>query len=237
MNGGGFQYEGSELDLFADAARWKRYYARALEPYIGASVLEVGAGIGGTTPMLCHASVRRWVCLEPDASLAARIEAKIRNGALPDCCVLRVGSLADVREGERFDTILYIDVLEHIERDREETARAASLLNPGGYLVVLAPAHVWLWSPFDAAVGHCRRYTRASLLALAPPGLRTVRAAYLDAVGLVASLGNRLVLRSAVPTRAQIGVWDRWMVPLSRWVDPLLGYAVGKTIVVAWQRP
>ena len=219
-----FHYEGSELDLFADAVRWKRYYARSLAPFLGSAVLEVGAGIGGTTQILCRGSHRRWVCLEPDASLAARLELRIQSGTLPACCESRVGALSDLREQAQFDTVLYIDVLEHIERDRDELARAALQLRPGGYLVVLAPAHAWLWSPFDAAVGHHRRYTRASLRALSPAGTRIARTRYLDAVGLLASLGNRLVLRSATPTRAQILVWDRWMVPLSRWVDPLIGY-------------
>ena len=109
-------------------------------------------------------------------------------------------------------------------------------MNPGGYLIVLAPAHAWLWSPFDAAVGHCRRYTRASLLALGPAGARVVRVRHLDTVALFASLANRVLLRRPLPTAAQIRVWDRGMVPLSRLVDPLFGYPTGKTIVVVWQR-
>jgi len=236
MSHAAFRYEGSELDLFADAVRWKRYYSRSLAPFLGPAVLEVGAGIGGTTQILCPGSQQRWVCLEPDASLAARLEQRIRSGALPACCEAKIGTLAELPRDERFDTLLYIDVLEHIADDRDELARAAARLNPRGHLVVLAPAHPWLWSPFDAAVGHHRRYTRASLLALSPAGMSVASTRYLDAVGLLASLGNRLVLRSAMPTAGQILVWDRWMVPLSRWVDPLTGYQLGKTVVVAWQR-
>jgi 2-polyprenyl-3-methyl-5-hydroxy-6-metoxy-1,4-benzoquinol methylase len=236
MTAAGFSYEGSELALFADAVRWKRYYARSLSPFLGPAVLEVGAGIGGTTEILCSRPHLRWVCVEPDAALAAELEARIQGGALPPFCECRVGTLSSIREDERFDTVLYIDVLEHIERDRDELARALLRLNPGGHLIVLAPAHAWLWSPFDAAVGHCRRYTRASLLALGPAGARAVRVRHLDAVGLFASLANRLLLRSALPTAAQIRLWDRGMVPLSRVVDPLFGYRVGKTIVVVWQR-
>jgi hypothetical protein len=66
--------------------------------------------------------------------------------------------------------------------------------------------------------------------------MRAVRARYLDAVGLLASLANRLVLRSALPTASQIRAWDRFMVPMSRIVDPLLGYLAGKTVVAVWQR-
>ena len=232
----GLRYQGSELALFADAIRWKRYYAQSMRPFLGPDVLEVGAGIGGTTQVLCAGTQRRWLCLEPDAVLVARIDERRRAGELPACCESRVGTLSAVARTERFDTVLYVDVLEHIEDDRGELAQAALLLNPGGHLIVLAPAHTWLWSPFDVAVGHHRRYTRASLLALGPGGTRVVSARYLDAVGLLASLGNRLVLRSELPTAAQIRAWDRFMIPLSRIVDPLLGYAAGKTVVAVWQR-
>lgn len=237
MSEAAFRYEGSELELFADAIRWKRYYGQALRPYLGPTVLEVGAGLGATTEVLAGGGHRRWVCLEPDTELAGGLDERLRAGTLPAFCERRIGTLTSLANDERFDSVLYIDVLEHIDDDRDELARAVRHLSPGGHLVVLAPAHRWLTSPFDAAVGHRRRYTRATLIDLGPPGTRVVLARYLDSVGLLASLGNRLVLRRGMPTAAQIRVWDRWMVPLSRWVDPVLGYAVGKTVVVVRERP
>ena len=231
-----FRYEGSELSLFAEASHWKRYFARSLRPFMGASVLEVGAGIGGTTRALCGRGHRRWLCLEPDEALADQLHERIRIGKLPAFCERRVGTLSNLPVSERFDTITYIDVLEHIERDREELERATEYLNPGGYLVVLAPAHQWLFSPFDAAVGHFRRYSRRSLLGLGPSGTRVVRARYLDSVGLLASLANRVILRNALPTAGQIRVWDGYMVPCSRFLDSIFRYNFGKTVIVVWQR-
>lgn len=236
MSDAAFRYEGSELALFAEASHWKQYYARSLRPFFGPAVLEVGAGIGGTTQVLCAGEHRRWVCLEPDADLAAQLHGRIRAGELPPFCESRVGTLENLPGGERFDAVLYIDVLEHVQRDREELARAVEHLNPGGHLVMLAPAHQWLWSPFDPAVGHHRRYSRASLLALGPPGTRVVLERYLDSVGLLASLANRVLLRKALPTARQIRVWDDWMVPCSRILDPVFGYSMGKTVVVVRQR-
>jgi len=231
-----FRYEGSELALFAAADHWKRYYSSLLQPFIGPSVLEVGAGIGGTTQILCTSKHRRWMCLEPDKVLAHEIHEYIRFGKLPSCCEVRIGTLNSVPRNERFDTICYIDVLEHIEHDREEVALANQYLNSGGHLVILAPAHQWLFSPFDAAVGHFRRYSRKSLLSLRPVGMQPVLARYIDSIGLFASLANRLVLRNAIPTRGQINIWDSYMVPCSRLLDPVWGYNFGKTIVVVWER-
>jgi len=231
-----YVYVGSELDLFAAATTWKGYVRRQVAPYLGREVLEVGAGHGGTTQALCHGGHDRWVCLEPDADLAGRAARAVAAGELPACCEVIQGTLADLPVGAVFDTLLYMDVLEHIEDDRAETERAVAWLRPHGYLVVLAPAHPWLFTPFDTAIGHYRRYTKRTLRAVIPADLELVRLAYLDAVGLFASLSNRLVLRSAMPTPRQIAVWDRLMVPLSRLTDPLLGHVVGKSVLGVWRK-
>lgn len=231
-----YTYEGSELDLFADARVWKSNLQRQLDPFLGPEVLEVGAGFGGTTRFLCKGNHQRWVCLEPDDALASRLAASIADGSLPSCCQVSVGTTADLSD-DSFDTILYIDVVEHIEHDAEELARAAALLRPGGHLAVLSPAHQWLYTPFDQAIGHFRRYSKRSLAALSPPGLDRVRLRYLDTAGLLASLGNRLVLNSAMPSPKQIAFWDRYLVRASRVLDPLLNYQLGKSVLGVWKRP
>jgi SAM-dependent methyltransferase len=231
-----FTYIGSELELFATATVWKSYLRQRLSPYLGADVLEVGAGLGGTARFLCRGDHNRWVCLEPDPALAGQVEQTIREGGLPPCCSTVVGTLDQLRSAPPFDTIVYIDVLEHIEDDRGELARAALLLEPGGHVIVLAPAHNWLYTPFDKVIGHYRRYSRPALRALTPRALKLVRMDYLDSVGLLASLANRLVLRQSMPTRRQIVVWDKGMVPLSRLLDPILGHNVGKSVLGIWKQ-
>ena len=231
-----FAYVGGELDLFAAATRWKSYFRSHLQPYLGSEVLEVGAGLGGTTRLLCRGRERRWVCLEPDAALAERLAQSIRAGEVPASCEVMVGTLEQIALRDDFDTLLYIDVLEHIPDDRAELARAAECLRPGGHVIALSPAHQWLYTPFDQAIGHCRRYTKKTLQALTPEELEIVRLIYLDSVGLLASLGNRLVLKSAMPTARQIAVWDRFLVRLSRVVDPILAYSVGKSVVGVWRK-
>ncbi len=229
-------YGDSQLDVFALASNWKAYFRRLLEGYIGREVLEVGAGIGETTKVLCRGERARWVCLEPDPEQAERIRALAREGQLPGCCEVAAGTVAELAGRGEFDTVLYIDVLEHIEGDREEAATAARLLRPGGHLVVLSPAHPGLYTEFDAAVGHHRRYTKESLAAVAPPGLRLRELFYVDSVGAIASAGNRYLLRSGRPSSRQVLFWDRVLIPLSRVFDPVFGYRVGKSIIGVWQK-
>jgi SAM-dependent methyltransferase len=232
-----FAYVGTELDVFALADNWKAYYGSFLRPFLSGEVLEVGAGLGATTRVLCDGSARRWTCLEPDPKLAAEVAARVADGTLPPCCRAVAGDVASLPASDLYDAILYVDVLEHIVDDCAELAAAARHLREGGRLAVLAPAHAWLYTPFDAAIGHHRRYTKATLAAAAPPSLVRERLDYLDAAGLFLSLGNRLLLRSAHPTAAQILFWDRRVIPVSRVLDRLLARRAGKSVLGIWRRP
>ncbi len=229
-----FAYVGSELDLFAGATTWKSYVRSHLRPHLSGDILEVGAGLGAATATFNDGTQRRWVCLEPDRALANRIKLSITAKLMN--CELVVGTLLDLKPEEQFDGILYMDVLEHIEADADELARAATHLKPNGSLVILAPALAWLFTPFDAAIGHYRRYTKSSLRSIAPRGLSEKKCIYLDSVGLLASLANKLFLRSPTPSKAQIRFWDRSMVPISTVADRALGYAIGRSILVIWQK-
>jgi SAM-dependent methyltransferase len=230
-----FTYSGSELELFADATNWKAYSARHLSPYITGRVLEVGAGIGSNIRRLANCNVRDWLALEPDQKLSGEISKGLEQGILPPNCRLLAGTIDAVPPNEQFETILYVDVLEHIEDDRAEVARAAGLLAPGGRIIVLAPAHQFLYCPFDRSIGHFRRYNLTALRRLTPPGCQIVTAFMLDSVGFFASLANRLILRSAMPTKAQIATWDRAIIPISRLLDPMTGFRFGKSVIIIWQ--
>jgi Methyltransferase domain len=229
------QYVGKELDIFAQAENWKRYWSAKIRPYVRGDVLEVGAGLGANTPFLKSDAVSSWTCLEPDRDLVKRLARTFSvTPPLADCQV-ETGTITSL-SARRFDTILYIDVLEHIENDREELTHASSLLRDGGTIVVLSPAHQWLYSPFDRAIGHFRRYTRCSLCKCSPSDCTTEKVIYLDSIGIAASAVNRLFLRNSMPTFKQVIFWDRRLVPLSTWTDQLTMYSIGKSILGIWRK-
>lgn len=232
-----FKYVGSELDLFAEVWNWKSYWSQQIRPFLTGDVLEVGAGIGSNTELLLDSGgAGRWVCLEPDPQLVARLEQKLRSTKSHRTYEAVCGTLQTLNS-QQFDTIIYIDVLEHIEKDREELNAAASHLRPGGRLIVLSPSHQRLFTPFDAAIGHFRRYNRPMLRAISPASLRLERIRYLDCVGMLASTANLLFLRQSMPTKTQLRFWDGWLVPVSRVVDRLFLYSVGKSIIAIWRKP
>lgn len=230
------EYCGEELHLFAAVRKWKRYWSQAIREYVSGDVLEVGAGTGSNTEFLDSGGAGRWVCLEPDPRLLAQIRQKL-DPAASRIYETVCGTLRNIDRASQFDSIVYIDVLEHIEDDRGELKLAAAHLRPGGRVIVLSPAHQWLFTPFDAAIGHFRRYNRSMLRSIGPPEMRVERLMYLDSAGMLASAANRLLLRQSMPTEAQLQFWDRHIIPVSRVLDVLLRNSLGKSIVGVWRRP
>jgi 2-polyprenyl-3-methyl-5-hydroxy-6-metoxy-1,4-benzoquinol methylase len=172
--------------------------------------------------------------MEPDASLCEHYHHRQAGGKIPSSCELMQGTLELLTRNEAFDAILYIDVLEHIEDDKAEFERAYHHLKANGHLLVLCPAHNFLYSPFDKALGHFRRYDKRMFRELSVR--RPYKLEYLDSVGMLASLANKLLLKQSYPNAKQIKLWDRVFVRLSRFMDPLTFRFIGKSILGVWRK-
>lgn len=230
------KYPGKELSLFQHAHNWKGYFAARINPFIGANVLEVGAGIGANTSLLNIDPAKQWSLLEPDQEMAEILREKLRNNTLPSNCKLIGNTTSELLQQEEFDTIIYIDVLEHIQNDEAEIRTAASLLKPGGNLIVLSPAFPKLYSPFDKAIGHYRRYTKKQIDTILPASFRKLSLQYLDSLGFFASLSNRFILKQEYPSQKQVDFWDSYIVPVSRILDKIIIYSFGKAILGIWKK-
>jgi cyclopropane fatty-acyl-phospholipid synthase-like methyltransferase len=229
-----FTYQGDELELFQHAKNWKQYFAKQIKPHIKGKVLEVGAGIGATTLLLNDEQVPEWVLLEPDESMAKLLSIKIIANELPSNCELKSGTINSLNSS--FDTIIYIDVIEHIAADSDELKKAVALLNDGGKIIILSPAFQFLFSPFDKAIGHYRRYNKKMLQQITPDELTMKSSRYYDTIGFFASVVNKLFLRQKYPTMKQVLFWDRWMVPVSKVTDKLCFHTFGKSIIGIWEK-
>lgn len=228
------KYIGNELELFANAKNWKSYWSDLVAPYLGKHVMEVGAGLGGSTRLLIPKAkdLQKWIALEPDAALASQIPTNLTNNVFEtEKLEISEHFLKDYQPNKQFDSILYIDVIEHIERDKEEVHLAVERLEQDGYLIILVPAHNFLYSPFDKAIGHYRRYNKKMLKEVLPSNLEIVHLKYLDGLGLFLSAGNRMIAKQQYPTLKQILFWDKAIVPISRILDKLLFYRFGKSLL------
>lgn len=227
-----YNYVGNELDVFSQAQNWKRYWSSRMQEHLLGDLLEVGAGLGANLGYLVKPRVRSVTALEPDERLAVRIPPSVNGLTVQKSC----GFLVSAPLSGDFDTIVYIDVLEHIADDRAEVGTAWRRLRSKGRLIFLCPAFEALWSPFDDAVGHERRYTLAMARDLLPSDGRIEELRYLDSTGAFASLMNRFCLRKDAPSAANVALWDRWLVPVSRCSDLLFCRLFGKSVLAIFQK-
>ena len=194
-----FHYTGNELDVLAEAANYRHWILEKIEPYLGTTIAEVGAGTGSVTKDLLRPGVQRVFAFEPSRNLFPLLTREIGI----DERVLAINDgLKPEHVTDRVDSVVYINVLEHIEDDGDELSRAYAALRPNGHLAIFCPAFMWLYSEFDRHVGHFRRYTKASLIRLVEErGFRIVK------VAILRCGGNRAVvcqLRAAqAPANAQ----------------------------------
>ncbi|HVG14671.1 MAG TPA: class I SAM-dependent methyltransferase [Chitinophagaceae bacterium] len=232
-----YRYEGQELHLFEVATKWKRYLASSLKPHIEGKVLEVGAGIGETTLYLQNNAVKEWTCLEPDRKLLDILQNKIKTRKLPSYCTAQQGTIESLPPGSSFDTIIYIDVLEHIENDKREIEGATPFLKNGGSLIILAPANPVLYNPFDKAIGHHRRYSKKTLRMIVPSlNFKEIRLHYLDVASTLLLLLNRFFIKKKYPTRNDIWIWQTFFLPVSKILDGMFSGITGKSIVGIWRK-
>ncbi|HLL43351.1 MAG TPA: methyltransferase domain-containing protein [Segetibacter sp.] len=227
------KYIGNELEIFSHAKNWKNYWSGKVLPYLGENVLEVGAGMGSNTRnFINNKNIKKWVSIEPDLELSRKIESNLKNEKGFNKLEVIPSFLTNYQTNIKFDSVMYIDVIEHIEKDKDELITAISYLKEGGYLIVLVPAYNFLYNDFDKAIGHYRRYSRKLLRNTIPAGLKVISHYNLDSLGLLASVTNKLFLKQSYPTINQIKFWDSFIVSLSRVIDPLLFYKVGKSNLI-----
>jgi SAM-dependent methyltransferase len=231
-----YNYHGQELAFFEKAVNWKTYFSSLIKPFIGTDVLEVGSGIGATTRLLNEGSSLKWTLLEPDAEMNKILLRKKETQSQFFNCIIKNETIFALNPTEKFDTIIYIDVLEHIEDDKKEMRRAFEHLQSNGHLIILSPAYNFLFSPFDKAIGHYRRYTLPTLKDALPSELKPIKLKYLDSVGFFASLANKLFLKQSYPSEKQIQTWDRLMIPVSKWIDKIFFHSFGKSILGIWRK-
>jgi 2-polyprenyl-3-methyl-5-hydroxy-6-metoxy-1,4-benzoquinol methylase len=232
-----YEYIGQELALFKEAVNWKDYAFSQFATFIKGDVLEVGAGIGTNTLVFANRKdiqFDSWTATEIDADQVQILRDVQAQGGLTAKHQVKQMYVSDATQ--QYDTLIYIDVLEHIENDKAELEQALRTLAPGGHLIVLCPAHNWLFSPFDAAIGHYRRYNKQMYLDILPKGFQVQRLRYLDSVGILASAANKLFLKKPYPTLANIKFWDNNIVPISKVTDTLLGYSLGKSVLLVAQK-
>jgi SAM-dependent methyltransferase len=228
-----FDYSGTELAALSAAVNYYEWIYSRFERYLGGSIVEVGAGIGTFSKLLLRASPRQLVAFEPSRNLYPLLVESVRHDE-------RVTPINDVFKPhyvpDGVDSIVYLNVLEHIEQDSAELKTAYEALRPGGHLIVFSPALSWLYSEFDKHVGHFRRYSKRGIVAVAKEaGYRVLRAEYFDIAGVIPWYLSFVLLKSW-PTIRKVALYDKLVVPPMRVAESVLSPPFGKNVLLVATR-
>ena len=137
----------------------------------------------------------------------------------------------------RFNTLLYFNVLEHVEDDKLEIKNALEKLNYGGHLIILVPAHQKIYSKLDKAVGHYRRYDINFFKENKFKNSEIVKLHFLDFFGYTLYYLNKIFFKKETyPTAVKIFIWDKIFTPVTTIVDFLTGYKFGKNILCIYKK-
>jgi len=220
-----FTYSGQELDAMAGAVNYHRWIARRFEPFLGARLVEAGAGIGTFAEHLLRAAPQaRLTLAEPAENNFPHLRARFADH--PRVRTVQ-GYLADAGQAGSADSVVAVNVMEHVRDDAAFLADAHRLLAPGGHALLFVPALPALFGTLDEAFEHVRRYTRRGLDArLREAGFHPLRIAYTNLPGVAAWWLSGRVLRRRTVSARDARIYDRWVVPwvaaLERvWTPPL----------------
>lgn len=231
---------GRTLEQRGDQVNYRKYQHSLIEPHCGAALLEVGAGSGDFSAD-CHRQQRLVVTdVDPDAvaALARRFADRPEVAARQlDVATLTPAEAKDLaaRLGP-VDTVLAINVLEHLE-DHVEALRALSMLvKPGGNLVMWVPGYQQLYGEFDRSVGHVRRYTPTTLAAAAEQA--NLRVDVSRPVNLLGGIAWWAAVRkggAGSPNGKLVKIYDAAIVPVTRILDKF-PIPFGQTILGSFTR-
>jgi len=219
------------------AANYFAWQSRLVVRQLGQRVIEVGCGIGNFTGLLLDRELV--VALDREEACVEALRRRYPNRPNLQALVCDAGT-ADFRGLARFrpDSMVCVNVLEHIEDDARALSEMASVLMPGGVLVLLVPAFPALYGPIDRNLGHYRRYRRAGLVALAErAGLEIRELHYVNSVGLLGWWVNAHVLRRQAQSDAQIAVFDRFVVPVISRLESAMHPPFGQSLLAVLRRP
>jgi ubiquinone/menaquinone biosynthesis C-methylase UbiE len=225
-------FQAEDLAIMSEAQRYAAHLFALMRPYVGARVLEVGAGIGTMSRRLVE-TADIVVGIEPNVACAARARVTMAGA---DRFTLITRHLEECDRGElashRFDTIVCSNVLEHIQDDVHALAVFRDVVeSTGGRVLIFVPAVQAAYGSLDVAMGHHRRYTKPMLRdKFHAAGLDMVALKYSNPIGLLGWLYNVHVKRATAHSLAQVRTFERfvapWALPLERVVTPPVGLSL-----------
>ena len=222
------------------ATRFNAWMYKTIKPYIKGRILELGSGIGNITDHLVT-DFSEITISDYNPDYCSFLKNKYTNNKnIED--VLQI-DLQDPNFFQTyrhlqnsFDTIILLNVIEHLEHDGKCAEYCQFLLKPDGHFIALAPAFSYLYSPLDKEIGHYRRYTKSSLaMVLQNNGFSILHKQYFNAMGIAGWLViNKWLGRTAI-TEGSMKFFEK-LVPLAKITDRMIGRWVGLSAIAVGKK-
>ena len=225
------QYPEIATERFDDANFHINYCLSFINKFIKGNIIEIGAGCGSFNKNYYDPKIKSLILTETDQLNITNLQKKFEKNYN-----IRISDLSIDKIQNKFDTILYLHVLEHIKEDINELKNAKNKLNDEGHLVIMVPAHQKIYGNLDKAVGHFRRYEKdffkKNLL-----DLELVSFRYLDSMGYLLYYLNKIFFKNETfPSKFKIFLWDKLFTPITILIDFLTNYSFGKCIVAVYKK-
>lgn len=225
---------GRTLEGGSHQPRYRRYQFDLIAPHCGRSVLEVGAGLGEFAAQF--RSLERLVLTDVDPG-AVEVMSRTFAGR-PEVEVRQFDVGAKLELGKPVESVVAINVLEHIEDDAGALRSLADLVVPGGSIVLWVPGYQQLYGEFDRKVGHVQRYTPATLSdAVRRAGLELE---LVKPVNLLGGIAWWLAVRkggAGTPNPKLVAVYDRFVVPVTRAIERVVRPPFGQSVLCVARKP
>jgi 2-polyprenyl-3-methyl-5-hydroxy-6-metoxy-1,4-benzoquinol methylase len=212
----------------AEAANYQTWLYDLASPHLGPTCLEIGSGRGDLTGHLAEG--RRLVATDVSEQFVGILEDRFADSSNVTVRHLDMDTFVP---DERYDSIVMMNVLEHIEDDGAALKTLREALNPGGRIVLYVPAFMLLYSDFDREIGHYRRYRKKQLRELVQrAGFEVVDQRYVNSLGALGWFVYSRVLGRKPSDQLTISACDRIVVPIVRRVEGRIPPPFGLSVLV-----
>lgn len=218
------------LETLSAARNFNEAVFQKVAPFLGRRILEVGMGLGAFTGRLLERA-DSVVGLDPVPEFLAAARRRFAGeGRLETHAAAMGAGVPSVLAGRSFDTIVCLNVLEHIENDSSALSDFRSLLETGGRLVLVVPQYPWLFNGLDSSDGHFRRYRREELLEkIQEAGFTLEALRCFNMAGILGWFLNGTLLGREELPRGQLSLYDKaapLLLSLESWIGPPAGLSL-----------
>lgn len=229
-------YIGKDLEAMSFAVNYHRWILQEFRPFLGKRIVEVGAGTGSFSELLLEHEPHSLSLVEPSKMyefLTVNISQMKTQAEVKTYQSVFTNVAKSIKENQKPDSIIYVNVLEHVEDDEEELAAMHNTLSANGRIFIFVPALPWLYGNFDKQVGHHRRYTKNEIeTKCQSAGFRLLKSFYFDFAGVAPWWIKYRLLKSDSLESGAIKLYDKFVVPLTKTFESIITPPLGKNLLL-----